>query len=223
MLYFEYIKRIFFDHLNIRIIIGAAKRGYENLHLINSELITHISPSSDAVMVISDDTCVNYYSWDVAILAMTATNYGQAYIAHPIQNANAYNSNPRCPNNVYFFNMWKFGPHCFHPILSRTLIALLMEATKDREEWTIFGNSMLSDSFFEILERELKKTHKRNILLPCPNLGMLFPQNVATHKEGGGWGDSPVIRRGLAKFMRKETFSIVQEIAAHIANSLGKQ
>ncbi len=221
--YYAYIKHCFADYLNIRVIVGPAKRGYENLHLINADLSSYMAVSSEAILVISDDTCIHHYLWDLAIRAMTVSHHGKIYMAHSIQNPNAHLLSPLCDESEYLLNLWKIGPRCFHPILSRALIELLRDVTKEKDGWDVFGNTMMSDSFFDILEYILHTHYEQNILLECPNLGRLFPQNVAAHKEGAGWGNSPVVRRALSKLMDKDTLSGMHEIAAHIARALGKE
>jgi hypothetical protein len=217
--YFTFIRMMFRQKLNIRVIVGAPKRGYRNLHLINSDLMSAVAATSGGVLSVSDDTHIAKKYWDIDVLSLVVARQGQVYLAHPIPNHVAAPFNT--PSFSEFLStLWRLGPRGFHPFLSIKLISRLRELTLGEPGWGIFGNSIMSDSFFDILAFVMSREHGREIIVRMEELGRLFDQSVSEHKEGGLWGDSPAIRDGLAKLYSEKSIATIRRLAASLSTDI---
>lgn len=217
--YFAFIREVFGQKLNIRMITGAAGRGYGNLHLINSDLSRHMADTSGGILSISDDTRINKKSWDVDLFSLVATRSDEVYISHAIANSHALVNKDMCLSD-FLSHLWEAGPRCFHPFLSSALIKGLRELTHDKSGWGVFGNSIMSDSFFDILAFIMEREYAINIIAPVCCVGYIGEQTISEHKEGGLWGESPVIRTGLSKLYNKTTIAEIKGIAALLSKRM---
>lgn len=215
MNYFRFVREFFREKLQLRIFVGEEHRGYRNLYKINAELALNLAGSSQGILSLSDDTFIDRRCWDVAILSMIASCPDRIYMAHPIPNIGAQKDRASLPG--FLSDLWFFGPRSFHPFLSREFIFALDEATENMSDWTLFGNSVMSDSYFDILTFLLLDRHNLDMVVPMPPIGVLFEQSVTEHKEGGLWGDSPVIRDGLRKLYSAESIRFIISVSDSLA------
>jgi hypothetical protein len=216
--YFSFLRKEFQNKLNVRIILGESNRGYRNLHRINAELMSHIAPTSGGVLSLSDDTFISRNYWDVGVLSMIVAKPSQLFMAFPIPNPSAAASE-KFELAEFLSHLYCSGPRSFHPFLSRRLIGELQNLTAHEAGWGVFGNTVMSDSFFDILAFELMKTHAFNVIVPMFSIGCLFKQTLTAHKEGGMWGDSPVIREALRQLYSENSIAFIKEIASALARS----
>ncbi|MBY0282020.1 MAG: hypothetical protein K2W94_07695 [Alphaproteobacteria bacterium] len=218
--YFFFIQEIFNKKLNIRVIVGGEKRGYRNLHFINGDLMPHRSPTSGGVLSLTDDTCINKHFWDVEIISLVVARPKQIYMAHPIPNLHCM-FKEGMEFSQFLSSLSIFGPRSVLFFLSSEMLKQLDYLTADKSGWCSFGNSVMCDSFFDILSFLTEHEYNTKLIAPMQGIGQLFEQSeLCEHKEGGIFGESPVFSSTFPLLYNIDSLNIIRQMAESLAKNI---
>jgi|GEM_PF-5970392 len=214
LLFFSRIKDKYAAKVNVRFFSSEQGRGYADMHIWHSTLIKKRSPSSRALLILSEDAKFIYRHWDKELMARMDAMPNGYFIGTPCSLEEAITimgPNPTTPVPVY----WVRGDD--YPILSFPLLEATGRVAAKYPEWTCLGNLFNVDGFPGDILRSLWLRHHINCHMQIPQF--FRRQGVFS------WTDSPTRSKlrndTLLKFFLKENQAVRDEMADAIAQEVG--
>jgi hypothetical protein len=138
-----------FKQLRIVPVLMARNRGYYDLHQKYTKLYEYIAASSRAVMICSDDSFFSRNAWDQDMVT-AMQNYQDDLVFY-----NLFIDRdlvPALKENTFMWWLFQRNPATIYPAVGRGVIeAIKNTISHDDQGWSSFGNSLMVDSFFEML------------------------------------------------------------------------
>ncbi len=212
LLFFYDLKRKYGTRINLRFFPSDRGRGYGDMHIWHSTLIKKRSPSSRALLILTEDSEFISKGWDRQLIACMDAMSHNYFIGTPVSLEETISLKGPNPPGIY----WLRGDD--YPIVSVPLLDITGRIAAKYPGWTSMGNLLLIDSYSADLLKSLWHRHKFNCHMQTPPL---------FNRRGiFSWTDSPhrahLRNDSLAKFFRKENQDIRDEMGDAIAREVNK-
>ncbi len=156
------------------LLISQRGRGYYDLHVKYDLLFDHIAPTSQFVMICSDDSYFSREGWDAEALAGVDANPNAQFVNFSWDRDRAAVGGDR-----FLWWIYQRGPATAYPCMHRRLIeAAAIDAPTP--EWSRFGPSLMVDSYFEMLRMYVEKHAGSPITVMVPGAIRRRPETPDT-------------------------------------------
>ncbi len=215
LLFFDRMKQKYGKRINLRFFPSERGGGYADMHIWHSTLIQRRSPSSRALLILSEDAKFIYKHWDKELIARMDAMPHSYFIGTPCSLEEAMMTcgpNPVHPVPVY----WIRGDD--YPVLSIPLLNATGRVARQHPGWTCMGNLLLVDGFSGDILKSLWLRRKVNCHMRIPQ----FFQRQGVF----AWSESPqrsqLRTQTLLKFFLKANQVVRDEMADAIVEDSQK-
>lgn len=222
------LKNLYKSKLNLRIVVGPRRFGYEGLHHYEGLLFDHMAAASRMAFIFADDCIITRGHFDRDLLDVDRRHKSDnIYFVH----TNSSNRGPVLGDTAeeplrLLWMLQAHGPHSHFPVVSKGVIRCAREALEalpagERRRWSPLANAWRSDCYLDVLSTYVKAAGADRIhVLPMITVG--YANVPAPHQNTPDRFGLSASNRAFVTLLATGTQDHLKAVAGQVAERVAR-